>query len=126
MADHGNRQIARVNDSLATKTTLADRYDGKRLNSPNDLAFDPRGNLYFTDPKGSDEHTPTGCVYRVETGSRKVTRVASPVDEPVYALWGRGGVSAEVRQARALGFDLAEMLEESASATVRQPEPGKS
>ena len=50
MADHGNRQIARVNDSLATKTVLADRYEGKRLNSPNDLVYHPNGDLYFTDP----------------------------------------------------------------------------
>ncbi|MEO8622186.1 MAG: SMP-30/gluconolactonase/LRE family protein [bacterium] len=50
MADHGNRQIARLNDSVFTKTTLADRYDGKRFNSPNDLVFHPNGDLYFTDP----------------------------------------------------------------------------
>jgi gluconolactonase len=50
MADHGNRQIARLNDSIFTKTTLADRYEGKRFNSPNDLVFHPNGDLYFTDP----------------------------------------------------------------------------
>ena len=50
MADHGNRQIARLNDSIFTRTTLADRYEGKRLNSPNDLVFHPNGDLYFTDP----------------------------------------------------------------------------
>ena len=50
MADHGNRQVARVNDSLFTKTTLADRYDGKRLNSPNDLVYRSDGTLFFTDP----------------------------------------------------------------------------
>jgi gluconolactonase len=50
MADHGNRQIARLNESNFTKTTLADRYEGKRLNSPNDLVFHPNGDLYFTDP----------------------------------------------------------------------------
>jgi gluconolactonase len=50
MADHGNRQIARVVDSNATKITLADRYDGKRLNSPNDLVYRSNGDLYFTDP----------------------------------------------------------------------------
>ncbi len=50
MADHGNRQIARLNDSIFSKTTLADRYDGKRLNSPNDLVYHPNGDLYFTDP----------------------------------------------------------------------------
>jgi gluconolactonase len=50
MADHGNRQIARLDDSIFTRTTLADRYKGKRLNSPNDLVFHPNGDIYFTDP----------------------------------------------------------------------------
>ena len=50
MADHGNRQIARLNDSIFTKTPLADHYQGKRFNSPNDLVFHPNGDLYFTDP----------------------------------------------------------------------------
>jgi gluconolactonase len=50
MADHGNRQIGRLDESSYTKTTLADRYDGKRLNSPNDLIFHSSGDLYFTDP----------------------------------------------------------------------------
>jgi gluconolactonase len=50
MADHGNRQIARLDEANFTRTTLADRYQGKRLNSPNDLVFHPNGDLYFTDP----------------------------------------------------------------------------
>ncbi len=50
VADHGNRQIARIDDSIFTRTTLADRYQGKRLNSPNDLVFHPNGDIYFTDP----------------------------------------------------------------------------
>ncbi|MEP6620160.1 MAG: SMP-30/gluconolactonase/LRE family protein [bacterium] len=50
MADHGNRQIARIVDSNATKITLADRYEGKRFNSPNDLVYSSTGDLYFTDP----------------------------------------------------------------------------
>jgi gluconolactonase len=45
MADHGNRQIARLNESNFTRVTLADRYEGKRLNSPNDLVFHPNGDL---------------------------------------------------------------------------------
>lgn len=32
-------------------TVLADEYDGKKLNSPNDLWIDPRGGIYFTDPR---------------------------------------------------------------------------
>ena len=50
MADHGNRVVARLDESNYTKTTLADRYEGKRLNSPNDLVYRSNGDLYFTDP----------------------------------------------------------------------------
>jgi gluconolactonase len=45
---HGDRRLAkRDGDKFVT---LADKYDGKRLNSPNDLAFKSNGDIYFTDP----------------------------------------------------------------------------
>lgn len=50
MADHGNRQIARLDESDFTRVTLADRFEGKRLNSPNDLVLHSNGDIYFTDP----------------------------------------------------------------------------
>ena len=50
VADHGNRMIARVNDTTFTKTALAERFEGKRFNSPNDLVYRANGDLYFTDP----------------------------------------------------------------------------
>lgn len=49
MCQHGNRRVLRVNPHGDT-TMLADSYDGKRLNSPNDLVFRSDGTLYFTDP----------------------------------------------------------------------------
>ncbi len=49
LAEHGDRRIARL-ERDGRKTTLADRYQGKRLNSPNDLVFKSNGDLYFTDP----------------------------------------------------------------------------
>ena len=48
-ARHGDRQIARLEPD-GTITVLADRYQGKRLNSPNDLVVHSGGDLYFTDP----------------------------------------------------------------------------
>src|ERR1019366_8406078 len=48
--DQGNRRVVRLNEKGFTKTVLADRYEGKRLNSPNDLVFRSNGDLYFTDP----------------------------------------------------------------------------
>jgi gluconolactonase len=49
IAQHGNRRIARRNKSRVL-TTLVDRFEGKRLNSPNDLVYKSDGALYFTDP----------------------------------------------------------------------------
>jgi gluconolactonase len=49
LAEHGDRRIARL-EKNGRKTTLVDRYEGKRINSPNDLVFKSNGDLYFTDP----------------------------------------------------------------------------
>jgi gluconolactonase len=49
MCQHGDRRIARL-DAPGRITMLVDRYDGKRLNSPNDLVYKSNGDLYFTDP----------------------------------------------------------------------------
>jgi gluconolactonase len=49
LCQHGDRRVARV-EKDGTWTTLADRYQGKRLNSPNDAVFKSNGDLYFTDP----------------------------------------------------------------------------
>lgn len=46
---HGNRRVIRL-ERDGTETVLADRYRGKRLNSPNDLVYRSDGTLYFTDP----------------------------------------------------------------------------
>ena len=50
-AEHGNRRVSRT-EKNGTITVLADRYDGKRLNSPNDLVCKNNGDIYFTDPPG--------------------------------------------------------------------------
>jgi gluconolactonase len=47
--EHGNRRVTRL-EKDGTATVLADRYEGKRLNSPNDLVYNSNGTLYFTDP----------------------------------------------------------------------------
>jgi gluconolactonase len=47
--EHGNRRVTRL-ERNGTLTVLADRYEGHRLNSPNDLVYTSDGALYFTDP----------------------------------------------------------------------------
>jgi gluconolactonase len=48
LCQHGDRRVAKLVDGKFV--TLADKYLGKRLNSPNDLVYHPNGDLYFTDP----------------------------------------------------------------------------
>jgi gluconolactonase len=47
--EHGNRRITRV-DKDGRVMVLADKYEGRRLNSPNDLVYRSDGTLFFTDP----------------------------------------------------------------------------
>ena len=49
LCEHGNRRVARM-ESDGSRTTLAAYYDGKRLNSPNDIVFHSTGAAFFTDP----------------------------------------------------------------------------
>ena len=62
LCQHGDRRMAMMNAATASPefTTIVDRYQGKKFNSPNDAAFDMDGNLFFTDPpygleKGTDD-----------------------------------------------------------------------
>ncbi len=60
LCQHGDRCIAQLNKDGKSFTKLADKHDGKRFNSPNDLVYHPNGDLYFTDPpyglpKGMDD-----------------------------------------------------------------------
>jgi gluconolactonase len=73
--EHGNRRVTRL-EKNGSLTILADRYQGKRLNSPNDLVYKSDGSLYFTDPpfglpKFFDDprkETPYSGVYRWADG----------------------------------------------------------
>ena len=47
--EHGNRRMARTEKDGSIRV-LADRFEGKRLNSPNDAVYKKNGDLYFTDP----------------------------------------------------------------------------
>jgi len=51
MLEHGDRRVTRLDDPRgAIKSVLAERFEGKRLNSPNDGVMRSNGDLYFTDP----------------------------------------------------------------------------
>lgn len=72
VCQHGNRRIIR-HEKKGPVTVLAAHYQGKRLNSPNDLVFKSDGSLYFTDPpyglpmnyKDEQKELPFQGVYRI-------------------------------------------------------------
>lgn len=49
IAEHGDRRVSSLGEN-GDKTTIADRFEGKRFNSPNDIAVHSSGAIYFTDP----------------------------------------------------------------------------
>lgn len=85
--EHGRRRVTRL-ESDGRLTVLAGQYDGKRLNSPNDLVYRSDGSLYFTDPPfglpaGYDDpekELPFSGIYRVQDGG--VTLLAKDLKGP--------------------------------------------
>ena len=69
LCQHGDRRMARMNAPLSAPksdfATIADKFEGKKLNSPNDACFHSSGALYFTDP-------PYGLVKRMEDPTKEL------------------------------------------------------
>jgi len=87
-AEHGDRRIGRL-EKNGQNITLVDRYEGKRINSPNDVVFRSNGDLYFTDPpfglpKSYDDprkETPFQGVYKYSKDG-KLTLLTKDIKAP--------------------------------------------
>ena len=89
-------------------STYADNYQGVPFRGPNDLAFDPNGNLYFTDPKDSSKDAPIGRVYRVDK-LKNVTLVAQGLAFPngiAFSADGRTLYVAESQKSVVLKYPV--------------------
>lgn len=78
LCQHGDRRLAVLDAPLnapqVNYQTLADNYDGKRFNSPNDVAVRSNGDYFFTDPpygmpRGVQQEIPFQGVYKVSNGA---------------------------------------------------------
>ena len=98
-ADFGGRRITRTDMETGKTEIIAGLYNGKPFNSPNDLAIDEQGRIYFTDPRyaghepveqpifGVYRIDPDGVVHLVVTDGGKPNGVAvSPDQKTLYVV----------------------------------------
>ena len=140
LAQHGNRQVSVMEAPLDSPApnfvALADQYGDKKLNSPNDLIFDSKGNLYFTDPPyglngqddSPDKEQSINGVYMIDTEGNmtvltdKLTRpnglALSPDEKTLYvansdperAIWMAYELSEGSVASERLFFDATAMV----------------
>ena len=93
--EHGNRRVVRY-EYDGTVTVLADKFDGKPFNAPNDGAVHPNGDIWFTDPgygslmnyegnkAANDSKQPyqKEAVYRIDGKTLKVEKVTDEIFKP--------------------------------------------
>jgi gluconolactonase len=87
ICQHGNRRVIRV-EPHGNITVLAEGYEGRRLNSPNDLVYRSDGTLFFTDPPfglpgmfdDPDKELPISGVFAVREG--EVTLISDELEGP--------------------------------------------
>jgi gluconolactonase len=83
LAQQGNRRVARLEND-GTQTAIATHYNGKKLNSPNDLVVASDGTIYFTDPpygiNSSEAELNFSGIFRVDP----VTKAVQLLDKSLY------------------------------------------
>src|SRR5579862_8036734 len=88
--EHGGRRVVRY-EYDGTLTVIAEKFQGKRLNSPNDIAVHPDGSIWFTDPTygingnyegfKADKELPQ-AVYRVDPKSGQISIITDEMSGP--------------------------------------------
>ncbi|MFM7163365.1 MAG: SMP-30/gluconolactonase/LRE family protein [Planctomycetaceae bacterium] len=106
-ADFGGRRVTRTDLATGKTHIIAGLYQGRPLNSPNDIAIDERGRVYFSDPRYLG-HEPIdqgvqavyrldtdGTLHRVVTDAGKPNGVAiSPDQKTLYVVSNENGTTA--------------------------------
>jgi gluconolactonase len=118
--EHGNRRVTRTEPD-GSVTVLADRYDGRRLNSPNDVVEHSDGSVWFTDPsygidtdyEGNQAESEIGAchVYRVDPASGEVHIAADDFLRPnglAFTADERRLYIVDTRRKHVRRFDVAE------------------
>ena len=83
-ADSGGRRVSRWDRKTGKSRTVADKFDGKRFNAPNDLCIDTKGRIYFSDPRylgDEPRELDYRAVYRIDTDGT-VIEITHDVEKP--------------------------------------------
>lgn len=84
-AEHGGRRISRQ-EKDGSVATVVDSYEGRKLNSPNDVVVTSDGAIWFTDPDyglaGRPKEQPGNYVYRYDPAAKSLIAVAKDFDKP--------------------------------------------
>ncbi len=150
LCQHGDRRLARLRLPVAEQVdgphefvTVADRFDGKRFHSPNDLVIHPSGDIYFTDPPYGLDGGPESPqremehhgVYRVATDG-SVTLLYADLTRPNGIALSPDGktlymANSDPEQAVWMAWSLSEdgqlrdgKIFYDATATVSEERPG--
>ncbi len=140
LMQHGERRVARMKTSLDNPRpeyeALADKFEGKRFNSPNDGVYDALGNLYFTDPPyglpkqidDPNKELDFQAVYCLKTSGEivlvdKLTRpngiafapdgrqLYVAVSDPEHAVWYRYDITAPgIVEHKQLFYDVTDLI----------------
>ncbi|MCZ6671393.1 MAG: SMP-30/gluconolactonase/LRE family protein, partial [Verrucomicrobia bacterium] len=112
VCEHGGRGIYQINKDGSRKT-IVNEYEGKKLNSPNDLWMDKRGGIYFSDPRygqNRDDMEQEGeHVYYLSPNRKKLTRVTDDLVRPnglLGSLDGKTLYIADQGDGKTFAYDI--------------------
>jgi hypothetical protein len=104
--EHGNRRVSRI-EKNGNVSTVADRYEGKRFNSPNDVVCRRNGDIYFTDPNSVARNNPPdpNGDFKPELGFNGVYRVTAAGKLELMKLAGAENLERVTWRDRARGVE---------------------
>jgi gluconolactonase len=83
-ADHGGRRVTKTDMKTGKSYIIASEFEGRRLNSPNDITIDEKGRIYFSDPRYLGHEPidqPVQAVYRIDTDG-SIHRIITDAGKP--------------------------------------------
>ena len=114
-------------------TVVADKFQGKPLNSPNDLAVHSDGSIYFTDPTFMPKELGFNATYRVSPDLKRIDLLVDTLDFPngialspdEKTLYIADGVNLQIKAFNVLPNGLLDLKSERVAADVHGASPGR-